>query len=428
MFSLFQKDLPLVGTVMYRGNLAPRAEEYEFLRKHGFDLKLTEAKSNAHWALKLNHPKLGEADLVSLRGFQPPPKGMLAFDTFLSEEEKRDAEAGGCGVTVRVPGTRKHLLRDRKRFLCFLRALMSDDGVVAIDHSAQRFWAREALKDETSHGADVDVSALYGIHAVAMSEDGSQRWVHTHGLDSIGAVDFDLINPSDDVLGPDLIRAIALAIVEGALKPGGAPFSLVYPDGSVRLVPAVEFDRHAPATERAVRADAAPDHIENRAVVCDPSKGLLGRSVRASRKLSQPMGEQKMIAFSSAATDLMADRARKTLPVFKTMLGEFAELGLPAIAKIGYETDSGKGEGREHMWFVVHEVLDGELDATLASSPFDIKGMRAGDRGWHPVSRLTDWAIMSPAGQINPRDTTPARRIRENYDEIARIVREQQAE
>lgn len=424
MFGLFQRDLPGVGSVLYRGTMAPRAEEYEYLRKHGFELSPMPVAENAHWGLKLNHAKLGSAELVAIRGFRPPPKELLEFDMGLSGSEKQAAQACGCGVTLRVPGTRKNIPRDRKRLLCFMRAVMSDDGVVGLDHLSQLFWAPEALKDETGHGADVDVSALYSVHAVAMSEDGAQRWVHTHGLDSIGTVDFDLVNPSDDLLGPDLLRAVALGIIEGNLTPGGKPFELLHPNGAVRLVAAAEFDRSAPKDERAVRGDGDPDHVENRVVVCDPSKGLLGRSVRASRRLMAGTDDRTMIHFSTAATDLMADRARKTLNIFKALKEEFAELGLPTIAKIGYPTDSGGEDSREHMWFEVHDVSDEGIDATLASSPFDIAAMKTGDRGLHSVDRLTDWAIMSPAGQINPRDTTPARKIRENYDEIAEIVKQ----
>ena len=73
-----------------------------------------------------------------------------------------------------------------------------------------------------------------------------------------------------------------------------------------------------------------------------------------------------------------AERARKSIGVFKRYMEEFAEFECPAIAKIGYETDSGKG--REHLWFTVHGVGRDDLDATLESSPHDIARMKKGQR------------------------------------------------
>lgn len=426
MLSFFRKEFPGVGSVLYRGNLAPRAEEYSFLERQGFHIRPHQDAGNAHWALDLRHPELGEARMFALRDFEPPPRAWLDYVANLTEQEKADAAAAGTGVTVEVPATRKNILADRKRFLGFLRAIMADDAVVAIDHTSGQFWSRAALDDETSHDADVDIMAIYGVHAVTEDGGGDVQWLHTHGLAEIGAVDFDIIRPHESLMtisGTDAIRALAFAVAEGLLTLDGEPFDLLRPDGSIRLVPAAEFDRAAPADQRAARTPDE-DHVKQRGVVCEPKGGFLGlgRSVRASRRLSSELDDNTLINFTKAATELMADRARATLPVLRRLMGEFAELGLPAIAKIGYPTDSDR-DAHEHLWFTIHEVGASDIDATLESSPFDIAAMKAGQRGRHPIERLTDWAIMTPAGPINPRYMVAARLIRENFDAIREIIR-----
>jgi hypothetical protein len=428
MFSLFQRDFPGIGSVYYRGNLPPRAEEFSFLERQGFSVKPGPNDAGVHWMLRLSHPKLGEAELVALRDFKPPPKVLIDQAFSLSDQEKAEAAAAGTGVTLKLPATRKNMLRDRKRFLYFLRAVMADDGVVAADHTSSIFWSPAALKDETSHSADVDISALYCLHAVTPDGGGLAYWLHTHGLAEIGAVDFDVLKPSEDLLsisGADAVRALAFAVVEGRLKPGGPGFRLFSGGGSgeVRLVDASKFDSAAPSEESELR-DRDVHHYENRGVVCDPSKGFFGfgRSVRASRRLSGPLDERTLVNFSTAATELAAERARNTLPLLKKLMAEFAELELPALAKIGYATDAGGG-AREHLWFSIHEIGESEINATLESSPFRIARMKAGQRAWHPIEQLSDWGIMTPVGAMNPRDLRAARVIRERFDEVREAVR-----
>ena len=117
--------------------------------------------------------------------------------------------------------------------------------------------------------------------------------------------------------------------------------------------------------------------------------------------------------FSTAATALMAERARQTLGVFRQLKEEFASLDLPAVAKLGYEVEGGDAEEREHLWFEVHDIAGDAIDATLMNKPFRVPGLTVGERRQHDLARLTDWTIMSPEGQMTPRNLGAARRLRE---------------
>jgi hypothetical protein len=92
------------------------------------------------------------------------------------------------------------------------------------------------------------------------------------------------------------------------------------------------------------------------------------------------------------------------------------------VVKIGYPTDSGKG-GSEHLWFEVHGIRGDFVDATLLNEPFDIAAMKSGQRDMHSVEMLTDWAIMTPMGQLTPRSLEVARRLRENRPKILEAFR-----
>jgi hypothetical protein len=427
------KKTTCAGSVLFRGSFAPRPDEFAHLARRGFAIATIQPTAAAHWALRLAHPQLGEADVVCLRDCPRPPRQLVDFDPMLTREERGQAYLGESTVSVLVEGQRADVLRDRKTLLRFLRAVMGDDGVVAVDHTAQRFWPRDALDDELSHDADLDIESLYTLHAVTADEDdaaeGRVVWLHSHGLAEIGLFDFDILHPSEDLLGRgrDTLRAIAFAILDGAVTRTTARFRLMQPGGDVRFVDVRDFVRRAPRGAVDLRTGADDDHNKDRAVLCDAGGGLLARlfgRVTPSRLLSQPAADDMTVPFSTAATDLMAQRAKGTYLQFRQLVGEFAEFEFPAIVKLGYRIDGGgcELEEREHLWFEVNELADDRLDATLESTPFAIERLRKGQRGWHSVDLLTDWAILTPLGMITPRHTVPARQIRANREQFRELM------
>jgi len=58
------------------------------------------------------------------------------------------------------------------------------------------------------------------------------------------------------------------------------------------------------------------------------------------------------------------------------------------------------------------------VEATLLSAPFHIARFHEGDRGVHPLSLLSDWAVFTPLGQVNPRETRCLWLIRENRERL----------
>lgn len=423
MFSLFKQKRPIAGSVLYRGTMSPRAEEYAFLRKKGIEIDVSPGDDQAYWSMTLRHPKLGDAKVAAFRDMPPYPQWEIQMSQGLTAAEKEEFSAVGVGVTVFIENPVGHVLKDRKRLLCFLRWLMADDGLFVTDHTSTLIWPRESLDEELSHGADLDVSQIYCTHGVAGETESDPTWYHTHGLGEIGAFDFDVISPSEEVFGGrgDLDRAIAFASIEGLIKPG-ASFTCFEPGGEVMAVDAAEFDRRASPAHAAVRAMDDDSHQVNRVVLCDRNRGLLpffSKRPRPSSALSSEIPESVAVQFSTPATELMSERARKTVGVFNTLRQEFEKYEFPAIAKICYPTQSG---GNEHLWFSVHGIDGDTIDATLENEPFDIPGMKAGDRGRHPIEKLTDWAVLTPAGQISPRAGKAARLLRQNPDKLEQML------
>ena len=433
MIAWFEREVPCRGSVLFRGTMPPRPEEFDHLAGLGVAIERLEPAPAAHWGLKLRHPQWGDAMMVCLRHVGPPPKELIDLDVHLSEKERQQVRSAGSIVTFSVDTRRKHVLRARKLLLRFLRAGMGDLGLAAMDHEAQRFWSRAALDEELSHDADLDIEGMFALHAVTGEESEEVTWLHSHGLAEMGFLDFDVVNPAEELLGPawDMLRAIALMIVEGELGRATARITLAHPGGDVRSVTAAEFMRKADPAFAALRDDPDRQHEADRVVLCEPVGRFLGRwlgRVRPSKFLSGPIEEGSVIMFSHEASDLMARRARNTFGLFCRIREELAEFKLPVLVKIAYRVDGGDEQDLEHLWFEVHEVLEDAVDATLINEPHHIARMEAGQRGRHPVASMSDWQILTPAGTINPRRTTALRVIRENWDAFREALRKAREE
>jgi hypothetical protein len=312
------------------------------------------------------------------------------------------------------------------------RDVLGDDGLLVLDIGSELPWSRASLDDELQHDADLDIEALYCLHAVIddpvepdQPTGGATKWLHTHGLAELGRFDVDIVAPHAEFVEAcsDPIRAIALMILDGAIGPDEARFAVGQPGGDARLVPAPDFTRLADAGWAALRG--ADDHAERRSVICEPvGRRVLGFG-RGDRPepwhlAQRPPAEPFVIFFSTSATDLMAERAQATVGVLRGLMAEFAEFEVVAIVKLGYPTADG---GKEHLWFTAHGFGDTTVDATLENQPF-LVDLRPGERADRPIAALTDWLLLTAAGQLTPRSMIAARRLREHADEIRAAMAE----
>ena len=419
MWPFLDKPTVHTGNVFYRGPIAPPVEQV--LALGAGDVTATRADAPkgfaAAWAVRLTHPAWGEALIVAPREPAIPHADVIRWGTpGLTDAERELLGRAEVALMVEAKTPERNVLRARKHLLRWLHLLMSLDGLAAVDMASDLFWSPAMLADELAHDADLDVEALYTIHAI-YGEDAPEpvhHWLHTHGLEALGAFDIDVVRPSPVLVQNvgDPLRALAFAALEGNITPTSEYFQLGNPGGMVDLVPADAFNAKA-APEDAKLRSHDEFHSGRRAVVCEP-RGLFGlfrKRPVPSRFLSTVEGNF-VINFSTQATEQMAARARQTMGVFQGLLDEFGP-DLPNGLKIGYPTESDP-TGKEHLWFEVHG-FDGErVDATLMNEPFDVPSLEQGLRGWHPIAEVTDWIVASPAGQMSPRNLSAARRLRES--------------
>lgn len=419
MFGFLERDQPGRAAVYFPGAAPPPADGFLRLRDLGYQLS-DRRVDDALWALQLDHPTLGSAELWCDRE-SPALDDFIRFANNLSDAEKSGASGSAASVGLRVPAKRRHVLRDRKTMLRIARDVLGEDGVMVLDIASELPWSRAALDDELAHDAELDIEALYCLHAVTddMTGDHPARWLHSHGLAELGRFDLDIVAPHPEFVEAcsEPIRAIATMILEGDVAPDQGQFTFGQPGGDGRMVPADAFMRDADPGMAALRD--AEHHDERRSVLCEPTGRKVlgfGRGDRPEplHLAQRPPPDQFVIYFPTATTDLMAERARATIEVLRAAMAEFAEFEPVAVVKLGYPTD---GEGKEHLWFTAHSIGETTIDATLENRPFAVD-LAPGERADRPLELLTDWTLLTPGGPLTPRSMIAARRVREHADEI----------
>jgi uncharacterized protein YegJ (DUF2314 family) len=429
MPSLFERANPSLAFIYFPGTAPPADADFARLRAVGIETAPRPA-GDALWALGLRHPDWGSAELRCFR--EPSPvEEFTRFAINVTAEEKAQVDGSRSAVMLTVPAKRKNVLHDRKTMLRYAAAVMGDDGLLAVDLASRLPWSRASLADELLHDADLDVEALYSIHAVFDDSEGTgpeQRtfsWLHTHGLGDVGAFDLDFVRPSrafEQNCG-EPIRALAFFALSGELSASSARVA-VGNTLAVRTVPVPEFMRAASPDDRRAR-EHDEDHVHDRAVVCEPAgRRLFGlgsdRPVPLRLAQATRFEERSVLFFPTMASDLMATRAQETIHLLPELAAEFAEFEVEPVVKIGYRTDG--GESREHLWFTFHGLTADTIDATLQNEPYAVSSLRAGERGQHPRDLLTDWMVMGPTGLITPRSLSAARVMRERASELRAAI------
>jgi uncharacterized protein YegJ (DUF2314 family) len=438
----FQVERPIFVGIRFPGKVGMTCEQWaQRLSNQGFDVRIDEGAGSKQFRLRIKHPQWGKAYVLSDPRAPRIDEVYFQFSLGLSPEERAACLEGEVDLTVYYKPVAKNLLRDKKTLLRFARAVMGDDALALVDTFSTLVWTPYDLDVELMHDAELDVESLYAVHAVQSEErvepSGNDEeeedrpfkceWFHTHGVAELGGFDIDILRPHHSFTGGDIVRAMVYACVEGDLAPDEAEFPAFHPGGNVRLVPVREFHQLADASDAKSR-ELDEAHGSNRVVLCDIAgagkkrmfgltfgKGSSGAAVRSAQCFQREIPENIITPFSHHASALMAQRALATVNLFREFREEFADLHVPCIVKLGIRTDRAKKENTkdaEHMWFDVHSVKSDKLEGTLLNEPRDVQALRQGHRGWFDLSHLSDWKIMTPLGEIDPRNVHPAMRIR----------------
>ncbi len=417
----WKKNIPAVGVVLFPGDLPDRFENYKYLENMGITITPKSGDADNVWSMTLNHNDWGQAIVLCPRNFERPPDDVINYTPHLQDEDRENIRHANNGLLVCVTPKHGNILRDGKLALRYYNALMENDGIAVYTAQSAKFWTPVMLYDELCHNADLDVEALYNLHSVYDTnndDDNNVYWIHSHGLKEMGFIDFSIIKPSKELV-PDFYRSIAYLIVEGRAKIGSDITLTLEPHKQASLVSMADFlESGDKASVDLIKNEVDEYHSVNSAVLCDLKgnwfKKLFSKQINASHTLMKGLPDNSLVTFSTTASNLMSERARDTYNVFRNIKEELNEMGLPmpAMAKMGYVVDDGKPDNKEHLWFEVKDFADDNISGELLNQPYGISRMKMGDVGIHQIELLSDWMIMTPIGNITPRNLHVARVMR----------------
>jgi len=263
-------------------------------------------------------------------------------------------------------------------------------------------WVREAATAETPP----DPANLFAIHAVSGDDsEDAPMWLHTHGLLRCHSIEYELMGVDGEyaaAMGRLLNVVAMLSLIEGPPPPDTTfqpveGLELVWLPFEIGMK---KFGRDALGSSK--------DRVEHH----DFPSGilLLRRGFWIFKRYATPnaygafLDGNPLIGISAEETERMTGLARERLAVFDGYFRQYAEAEDWAfLVKLGYKIDDAQDEGdREHLWFEVHAIEDDRVDAVLVNQPYYIARMQEGDRDWHDLGLLTDWAIICKYGQYNP--------------------------
>ncbi|MDR2954218.1 MAG: DUF4026 domain-containing protein [Prevotella sp.] len=295
------------------------------------------------------------------------------------------------------------------------------DASLVIDFMSYRLlsskWLRMTAKSPTPPSPDY----LYILHGVydEEGENGAHRyWFHTHGLHRCASVELEMLNFSQ---GAEQMNTLINMTVKKFLSNPAKErerFTIGYDGMGINLcwLRWEEALKDLPANILGGFTDR--DEADN--VHAEPSGILFAveEGDMVSPEIYAPtLAENPIYYITTEETERMSALAKERFDsfervfhrehkepekksFFKNMFAskkEEEEPGWTFLVKLGLTVDDPEsGSEKEHLWFDVLSIHNGQIEGKLLNQPYWISGLNEGDIDTYPFDLLTDWLIYSP--------------------------------
>lgn len=288
------------------------------------------------------------------------------------------------------------------QFQLRLLAQAAVPGLVAVwDDNALVVRPGRLVRDLSNSLTPPRASTLYAIHSVC---GYGGTWLHTHGLTRTGLPELDMVAvPADNLREAyDLVDVVADTLLSGVAPDEDRMLGV----GEGLVLRAVSLEEGLPAIpERFVggsrdRSGEMADHAGDRLLLFD------ARTDGPPVRLLERFAEAGVVYKSQDETERQGALSRERWSTFGQLFAMHRESSWRFHVKVACPTREG-GDKREHLWFEVLEMAPGRVRGRLMNDPLDVPGLKRGQAAWHSLSELTDWLIVTPAGEYDP-EAAPA--------------------
>lgn len=364
---------------------------------------------DSHWEYEVAVRLRPQDEPWWLRVFIAPAEPLgddhLDWDGFTEAERRESIQSrwrvGVCGAFGERAAEDFHIVLKLLCSLCPTLVAVYDEASFRVHSGA---WAIDAAQSEVPPSFEM----LFSVLTVRPESDdeGKLCWVHTHGLQRAGCIELEALaipEQQTEVIADFMLQVGSQFLELGVPDPDekftvGEKLELVW-------MPWESAIDRLPSGHLGTQPDRDETHVGPAGVLFVPAQGVKRRRY-VGLSSCVPVLEKNPIYYVS---DHEAERASR---LAKEKLAKFVDLhrrfsgqeDWGFSVKLAFES-AAEGEDapkHEHLWFDVHALEDGMVDATLLNEPFFVTHLRTGERQWHPIDRLTDWTITSPHGTFSP--------------------------
>lgn len=304
--------------------------------------------------------------------------------------------------------------------LKIMNAIVSDASLV-VDFMSYRLLSAKWLSMTAKSQIPPSPDYLYTIHGVYDEEgaDGNCRyWFHTHGLHRCASVELEILNFSQ---GAEQMNTLLNMTVKKFLSHPAKErerFTIGYDGMGINLCWLRWEEALKDLPKNILGGLSDRDEVDN--VHAEPS-GILF-AVEEGNMISpeiyaSTLAENPIYYITNEETERMSALAKERFhaferifkrehkvpekkSIFKNLFGSKEEDETPGwtfLVKLGLTVDNPEsGSEKEHLWFDVSSISNGQIEGKLLNQPYWISGLNEGDVNTYPLDVLTDWLIYSP--------------------------------
>lgn len=327
------------------------------------------------------------------------------------ELKKIDKTRNGLSVNMTYEGDSRVCFYDQLRII----DAVIPDKLAVLDCPSEKLLSGRWV--ELAARSSVMPAPRYLFTVQAVSGEGDEVWLHTHGLKRCGLYELEIICSNQEMYNDHyhIIETLAYRMIESdkKIEPGEAVFVAELADENYLVVTAVDWEtalNFYPDAKLGTAEDREDEvHGEDTYVVMAyrSPKDEEEKKYTPVQEYDELLRQNPMFMVSTEETERMKKLAAERI---EFMRKGFDKKGNVVLAKIGLITDrdywaeENEGTKKEHIWFEVKKIKGNQVTAVLTQEPYYVSNMKEGDTGTYSFDDITDWLVFTKECRISPDD------------------------
>lgn len=285
------------------------------------------------------------------------------------------------------------------------------DAVAVLDDSAQKILSGRWVKFAASSAVHPAPRYIYSVQGVN-DEAKDDVWLHTHGLSRCGITDLEILNSHKATcdIHCNIIDAMATRLLQEPMDEGEPMFLTRTTSGHTIVVTYRNWKESLsmyPENVLGGMEDRNEGHNEDTSCVFvyPTYQDYEEKRVAPVDIFDEVLADNPIYMFTATETERMKRLALERISYMERLA---ADKNNTVIVKIGLDIDEEYKEEadfqREHIWFEIKEVGNGQITAELTQDPYYVKGIKTGYIGTYSYDYVTDWIAYTPEGRLTPDD------------------------